>query len=210
MIAVLACEAPLTPDEEEARDWLLKELSRVEYSEAPSPVVRFVEAIIRWFTEALSWKGQGAPPISLILMIIAIIAIAGVIIALILNPIRLARKASRTVFEEEASLPEATEAFDQAVAAQDWSLAYVWAYRLMVLGLDEHEVVSSTPGLTAHEAARAATRVVPDMGAELAQHAREFDAVRYGHSSMTRDQVEALRSFTRQLLPACARAKERS
>ena len=182
MIAVLACEAPLTPDEEEARDWLLKELSRVEYSEAPSPIVRFVEAIIRWFTEALSWKGQGAPPISLILMIIAIIAIAGVIIALILNPIRLARKASRTV----------------------------WAYRLMVLGLDEHEVVSSTPGLTAHEAARAATRVVPDMGAELAQHAREFDAVRYGHSSMTRDQVEALRSFTRQLLPACARAKERS
>ena len=85
MIAVLACEAPLTPDEEEARDWLLKELSRVEYSEAPSPIVRFVEAIIRWFTEALSWKGQGAPPISLILMIIAIIAIAGVIIALILN-----------------------------------------------------------------------------------------------------------------------------
>ena len=74
MIAVLACEAPLTPDEEEARDWLLKELSRVEYSEAPSPIVRFVEAIIRWFTEALSWKGQGAPPISLILMIIAIIA----------------------------------------------------------------------------------------------------------------------------------------
>ena len=108
MIAVLACEAPLTPDEEEARDWLLKELSRVEYSEAPSPIVRFVEAIIRWFTEALSWKGQGAPPISLILMIIAIIAIAGVIIALILNPIRPARKAPRTVLEEEESLPKAT------------------------------------------------------------------------------------------------------
>ena len=81
-------------------------------------------------------------------MIVGIIAVAAILIALILNPIRLAKRVSPTVFEEEASETEAQASFDEAVAAQDWDLAYVWAYRLMVLGLDAQDVVTSTPGLT--------------------------------------------------------------
>jgi putative membrane protein len=94
------------------------------------------------------------------------------------------------------------------VAAEDWNLAYVWAYRLMVVGLDECEVVSATPGLTAREAAVAATRVVPDQGTALGHHARTFDRVRYGHSSVAEQDVNALRELTPILLAQCRKAQD--
>ena len=208
---MLSCEVPLTPDQGEARDWLLKELAKGEYGEIRGPIVGFVKNLIDDFFRLLSWKGQGTPPISLILAILAIIVIAALVIVLILNPIRLAkRRKSGLVFEEETSAPQVQASFDEAVAAQDWNLAYVWAYRLMVLGLDGHDVVSSTPGLTAREAADAATRVAPGLAPQLSAYAESFDKVRYGRAAISRDEVDALRSFTPVLLDLCSYAKDES
>lgn len=208
---MLSCEVPLTPDQGEARDWLLKELAKGEYGEIRGPIVGFVKNLIDDFFQLLSWKGQGAPPISLILAILAIIVIAALVIVLILNPIRLARRRkSGLVFEEETSAPQVQASFDEAVAAQDWNLAYVWAYRLMVLGLDDHDIVSSTPGLTAREAADAATRVAPGLAPQLSAYAESFDKVRYGRAAVSRDEVDALRSFTPVLLDLCSHAKDKS
>ena len=165
---MLGCEIPLTPDQGEARDWLLEELAKGVYGEISGPIVSFVSDLIDGFFRLLSWRGEGTPPISLILTILAIIAIAALIVVLILHPIRLAKRRSRSVFEEETSAPQVRASFDEAVASQDWNLAYVWAYRLMVLGLDDHDVVSSTPGLTAREAADAATRVAPGLSTRCA------------------------------------------
>lgn len=208
---MLSCEVPLTPDQGEARDWLLKELAKGEYGEIRGPIVGFVKNLIDDFFRLLSWKGQVTPPISLILAILAIIVIAALVIVLILNPIRLAkRRKSGLVFEEETSAPQVQASFDEAVAAQDWNLAYVWAYRLMVLGLDDHDVVSSTPGLTAREAADAATRVAPGLAPQLSAYAESFDKVRYGRAAISRDEVDALRSFTPVLLDLCSYAKDES
>ena len=208
---MLSCEVPLTPDQGEARDWLLKELAKGEYGEIRGPIVGFVKNLIDDFFRLLSWKGQGTPPISLILAILAIIVIAALVIVLILNPIRLAkRRKSGAVFEEETSAPQVQASFDEAVAAQDWNLAYVWAYRLMVLGLDDHDVVSSTPGLTAREAADAATRVAPGLAPQRSAYAESVDKVRYGRVAISRDEVDALRSFTPVLLDLCSYAKDES
>lgn len=207
---MLRCEIPLTPDQGEARDWLLEELSKGVYGEISGPIVSFVSDLIDGFFRLLSWRGEGTPPISLILTILAIIAIAALIVVLILHPIRLAKRRSRSVFEEETSAPQVRASFDEAVASQDWNLAYVWAYRLMVLGLDDHDVVSSTPGLTAREAADAATRVAPGLAPQLSTYAETFDKVRYGHSTITREEVDALRSFTPILLDLCSHAKDLS
>jgi putative membrane protein len=207
---MLGCEIPLTPDQGEARDWLLEELAKGVYGEISGPIVSFVSDLIDGFFRLLSWRGEGTPPISLILTILAIIAIAALIVVLILHPIRLAKRRSRSVFEEETSTPQVRASFDEAVASQDWNLAYVWAYRLMVLGLDDHDVVSSTPGLTAREAADAATRVAPGLAPQLSTYAETFDKVRYGHSTITREEVDALRSFTPILLDLCSHAKDLS
>lgn len=207
---MLGCEIPLTPDQGEARDWLLEELSKGVYGEISGPIVSFVSDLIDGFFHLLSWRGEGTPPISLILTILAIIAIAALIVVLILHPIRLAKRRSGSVFEEETSTSQVRASFDEAVASQDWNLAYVWAYRLMVLGLDDHDVVSSTPGLTAREAADAATRVAPGLAPQLSTYAETFDKVRYGHSTITREEVDALRSFTPVLLDVCSHAKDLS
>lgn len=207
---MLGCEIPLTPDQGEARDWLLEELAKGVYGEISGPIVSFVSDLIDGFFRLLSWRGEGTPPISLILTILAIIAIAALIVVLILHPIRLAKRRSRSVFEEETSTPQVRASFDEAVASQDWNVAYVWAYRLMVLGLDDHDVVSSTPGLTAREAADAATRVAPGLAPQLSTYAETFDKVRYGHSTITREEVDALRSFTPILLDLCSHAKDLS
>ena len=207
---MLGCEIPLTPDQGEARDWLLEELAKGVYGEISGPIVSFVSDLLDGFFRLLSWRGEGTPPISLILTILAIIAIAALIVVLILHPIRLAKRRSRSVFEEETSTPQVRASFDEAVASQDWNLAYVWAYRLMVLGLDDHDVVSSTPGLTAREAADAATRVAPGLAPQLSTYAETFDKVRYGHSTITREEVDALRSFTPILLDLCSHAKDLS
>lgn len=207
---MLGCEIPLTPDQGEARDWLLEELSKGVYGEISGPIVSFVSDLIDGFFHLLSWRGEGTPPISLILTILAIIAIAALIVVLILHPIRLAKRRSGSVFEEETSTAQVRASFDEAMASQDWNLAYVWAYRLMVLGLDDHDVVSSTPGLTAREAADAATRVAPGLAPQLSAYAETFDKVRYGHSTITREEVDALHSFTPVLLDVCSHAKDLS
>ena len=100
MIGLLSCDAPLTPDEGEAHEWIVEELSHHEYSNVPNPIARWFASLVDWFWDAMSWKGQGTPPVSLIFMILGIIAVAAIIIVLILNPIRLSKRVSPTVFEE--------------------------------------------------------------------------------------------------------------
>mgnify|MGYP000853593025 FL=1 len=205
---MFACGAPLTPDNDEAQSWLSEELSRAEYNSDSNPIARFIKSFFKGLEDATSWSGTGAPPISLVIMILGIIALAAIVIAVILNPIRLRSRASHSVFEEETTEEDVRASLDEAVAVQDWNLAYVWSYRLLVLGLDTAEVVSSTPGLTAKEAADAATRLAAEYGQQLGHHARTFDRVRYGHASVSREDVDALRELTPRVLDACRRAQE--
>ena len=178
MSAVFACDPPLTPDEGEAQSWLSEELARSVYNTDSSGFKRLLQSAFTKLANAFTWHEVDTPPMSLILVIL------------------------------EATEEDIRRCFDEAVAAEDWDLAYVWAYRLMVVGLDECEVVSATPGLTAREAAVAATRVVPDQGTALGHHARTFDRVRYGHSSVAEQDVNALCELTPILLAQCRKAQD--
>ena len=55
MITLLSCDAPLTPDEGEAHEWIVEELSHGEYANVPNPIARWLASLIDWFWEALSW-----------------------------------------------------------------------------------------------------------------------------------------------------------
>ena len=198
MDPVFACGVPLAPDEGEARSWLEEELSRGIYNTDASGITDVIRRFLTRLYEAIEWKGEGPFSFSVLVTLLAIIAIALVIIALILNPIRSSWGASHSVFEEEASREDVRRLFNEAVEDEDWNLAYVWAY----------EVVTSSPGLTAREAAVAATRLVPEQGPTLAFHARTFDRVRYGNASVRRQDVDALSKLTPALLDACRKAQD--
>ena len=121
MTHVLACGAPLTPDNDEAQSWLSEELSRAEYNADSNPIARFIQSFLDGLSKATSWSGTGAPPISLVLIILGIIALAAIIVALILNPIRLRSRASHSVFEEETTAEDVRASLDEAVAASSGS-----------------------------------------------------------------------------------------
>ena len=208
MTHVLACGAPLTPDNDEAQSWLSEELSRAEYNADSNPIARFIQSFLDGLSKATSWSGTGAPPISLVLIILGIIALAAIIVALILNPIRL-RSRART--------PSSRRRPPRRTCARPWTRPWrpetgtwptcgptaCWSW-----GLDTADVVSSTPGLTAKEAADAATRLAAEYGQQLGHHARTFDRVRYGHSSVSREDVDALRELVPLVVHACQRAQE--
>ena len=187
MDPVFACGVPLAPDEGEARSWLEEELSRGIYNTDASGITDVIRRFLTRLYEAIEWKGEGPFSFSVLVTLLAIIAIALVIIALILNPIRSSWGASHSVFEEEASREDVRRLFNEAV---------------------EDEVVTSSPGLTAREAAVAATRLVPEQGPTLAFHARTFDRVRYGNASVHRQDVDALSKLTPALLDACRKAQD--
>ena len=138
MDPVFACGVPLAPDEGEARSWLEEELSRGIYNTDASGITDVIRRFLTRLYEAIEWKGEGPFSFSVLVTLLAIIAIALVIIALILNPIRSSWRTSHSVFEEEASREDVRRLFNEAVEDEDWNLAYVWAYRLLVLGLSSH------------------------------------------------------------------------
>ena len=124
---MLGCEIPLTPDQGEARDWLLEELSKGVYGEISGPIVSFVSDLIDDFFRLLSWRGEGTPPISLILTILAIIAIAALVVVLILLLVQVA--------------------FASHVRTMSVSAASEGARRGGLLGGDEEEAVARTSEL---------------------------------------------------------------
>ena len=110
---MFACGAPLTPDNDEAQSWLSEELSRADYNSDSNPIARFIKSFFKGLEDATSWSGTGAPPISLVIMILGIIALAAIVIAVILNPIRLRSRASHSVFEEETTEEDVRASLDE-------------------------------------------------------------------------------------------------
>lgn len=201
-------EPPLTPDLDEAQSWLHEELSRGEYHRDTDPVSKFFARIYRSLAESFDWDGHGVPPVQLIVLIMVVVLIAVALIALILNPVRRARRlASASVFDEEGpSAQEVRAALKRALAEGDWDQAFVWRYRILVLEAGALGVLADTPGLTAHEAASQASRSAPALAPELMAEAHLFDTVRYGEGHAASTDVERLGALTERALDALRRA----
>ena len=197
----------MTPDQDEAQSWLSEELSRGEYHRDLDPVSKFFARIYRSLAESFDWDGHGVPPVQLIDLIMGVVLIAVALIALILNPVRRARRlASASVFDEEGpSAQEVRAALKRALAEGDWDQAFVWRYRILVLEAGALGVLADTPGLTAHEAASQAARSAPALAQELMAEADLFDTVRYGEGHAGSADVERLGALTERALDALRR-----
>lgn len=207
---MLGCEIPLTPDQGEARDWLLEELSKGVYGEISGPIVSFVSDLIDGFFRLLSWRGEGTPPISLILTILGDHRDC--------RPDRCAHPPPDST--GQAPVQIRFRGGDQCSAGSGLvrrGRGLPGLEPRVRVGLPSHGPGPRRPrrrlldpGLDRREAADAATRVAPGLAPQLSTYAETFDKVRYGHSTITREEVDALRSFTPILLDLCSHAKDLS
>jgi len=171
---------PVTPDGPTAQRWAVDELSRPEYHQRESLLVRF-----------LHWLGElfdGAPTLGMppgwaaVVLVGAVVAVVGIAL-LVAGPVRRTRRVrtARPVFDDAPrSAAELRALADDAVARGAWDEAVVERFRALVRGLEERVVLAEVPGRTADEAARDASAAFDDLAAELAAAARTFDDVRYG------------------------------
>ena len=200
-----AATPPLMPDEPEARDWVLQELSKQEYQQAKP---NFIEEFFAWLWEQLAnlvmdggFKGSGINPWAIVLLVLLIALIAGLV--LLGRPRAIARRAAKpgAVFLEDdpRSAIELRQAAEAAASQNDWSLAIAERFRAISRALSDRTLIALRPGTTAQGVAAAAVRVFPAEAGELHRAADRFDEVRYLGVAGTRTGYEALRALDERL-----------
>ncbi|MCU1437181.1 MAG: hypothetical protein JWP66_268 [Naasia sp.] len=200
-------EAPVQPDGDEARDWLIDELTKRPYQEArPTWFDLLAQAIGEWIDDILSRLGDGSGPTFLIVVVLILAAILVIAFLLFGRPRlnRRRRAAADALFghDDGRSAEQLRGSAERAAAAGDWTTAIVELFRVLARGLADRTLVDFYPGMTARGFARAAAVAFPGSRAELTASAETFDDVRYLGRPGTAEQYERLAALERSLRAA--------
>ncbi|PFG17663.1 uncharacterized protein DUF4129 [Propionicimonas paludicola] len=186
---------PLTPSADEARRLLADELSKPIYLDARNWLMEQLRKLLDWLqgssdptvsTSPLSggqglWIGFGTA------------AVLVVVIWALMGPLRAERRRSRELFDEEELSAADLRAKASALAANgEWGQAIVEHFRAMIRSLSERVIIEEFAGMTADEASTLAAVRLPSLAEQLAQAARDFDAVAYGDQPGTAEQYQQL------------------
>jgi hypothetical protein len=195
--------APVEPDGDQGRQWLVDELSKAQYQAAkPTPLDRLAQAISDWIGSLFS-SGNGTlggvVPLVVVIVLVALIVVA----FLIFGRPRLNRRSGSSggIFGAD-DLRDSRELRKSAAAAAssgDYTVAFEELFRALARDLEERTVVTSTPGTTARAFARSAAIAFPQHSDELLACAAIFDGVRYQDRVGTVDQYQQLTELDRTL-----------
>lgn len=202
-------EVPVTPDADTAREWARDELSKPEYaSQGTSWFERFLEWVEELFNSVESLGGNLGPLWTFVLVALAV-AIVGVVVWLVLGPLRRSRRRrvqGGMLDDDERSAQQMRDAALAAQKNQDWDTAAMEWYRASVRSMEERGRLADSPGATAHEAAQLIAEAAPAVASDAAQSAHYFDVARYGSGGLG----EAQAAQTRATFDALARARSRT
>jgi len=195
-------DAPATPDADEARRAAERELARPEYRDES-----LLGRLWRWLSEHLNLRGvvpAGPDWLSILIVVVIALALVTVLILLLTRITRVQRiRTGHDLFEDDDRDSAALNvAADGAAVRGDWTTAIVERFRAIIRSLDERGAIDDYPGMTAHEAAAAASAAVVDHADDLLHAGTLFDAVRYGEVVST----PAQDSWMRTLADAVAHA----
>ncbi|WP_166981103.1 DUF4129 domain-containing protein [Paramicrobacterium fandaimingii] len=211
MIGILPLDdtPPLHPGRDEAYDWLVRELSKPEYTAAqPSLIDRIASAVREWFL-SLVVPGDGTFAAWVPVIIVVLIAAAVVAAILIWGVPRRNRAGRNTAAlfgdDDTRTAHELRTHARQAAQAGDWETAVLEIFRALARGLDERTLVTVLPGTTAGGFASAAASAFPPHAARLRSAASVFDSVRYLEGGATAEQYEALAALDGELAHATPR-----
>jgi hypothetical protein len=202
---------PLDPGAKQARDELLRELSKPEYQNGKA---NWAGLIINWIQDWLSSLqiGLGLAGLSIIgwAIVLGIVIIALVIAFLVFGLPRLNRRSRVTgaLFGDEDVRDSNTlrDAAERAASAGDFATAIAEEFRAIARGISERGVLSTFPGTTATGFARNAGASFPASATELRAAAMSFDAVRYLGRSGSEAEWIAVRALERTLRAAKPRS----
>lgn len=203
-IAGVPVEVPVEPGSDEARDWLLGELSKPPYQAARPTWFDIVSrAVGDWFASLRVPDGSGfgaVVPLAVVLAVAALIVVAFFVFG---RP-RLNRRSgvpTGALFgrDDARSAAELRASAARAAAAGDYRVAIEEAYRGLARGLAERTVVTTAPGTTAADFARRAARSFPGLQQEFAAGAGLFDGVRYLERAGTREGYEGISALDRRV-----------
>ncbi|GAB2520492.1 DUF4129 domain-containing protein [Paramicrobacterium agarici] len=194
---------PLTPGRDEAYDWLVRELSKPEYTAAqPSLIDRIAAAIRDWFL-SLVVPGDGTFAAWIPVLVVLVIAAAIVAAIMIWGVPRRNRSSQRppALFgdDDTRSARDLRAAARDAAQAREWDIATLEAFRALARGLDERTVVTVLPGTTARSFAASASAAFPTRAESLHAAASDFDSVRYLQGHASREQYEAIAALDAEI-----------
>ena len=196
--------APLLPDDDTARQWANDELAKGKYDDSPS----ILERIIGWIGQTLQ-KLFSAPDggfsIARFLVFLGIVALALVGVVMLIRMFKPAATLKRTIstplqplFDDTASARDLFQATQDAEDSGFLTRAVIERYRGTIRLLDESGYITATPGMTATEAAKAASASLAN--AQLfAACAHHFNSLFYGEKTATAQMV----ADTRKLMRIC-------
>ncbi len=204
----LPLDVPVDPDRDEARRWLLDELTKAPY-QAAKPT--WFDERIKEFTDWLQsltipeGDGGGGAPLLTLILVVLVLAILGVAFIVFGLP-RLNRRSqvTGTLFGDDDARDSASMRRDaeRAAGSGDYTTAIAELFRAIARGLAERTLVDTFPGTTAHDFSRRAGGVFPEAASALARSAVAFDAVRYLGVQGTAAQWNDLVALERQLRTA--------
>lgn len=201
----MRADLPVVPDRDTAREWLAGELSKPEYAERESLLVRLINWLIERLT-SIEWPSAqlSGPQVGLVVVLVVVVAL--LVAWLVAGPVRLGRAARRSAevldTEDTRTAAQLRAAADAAASAGDWRTAVVERFRAVVRGLEERVVIDPRPGRTAQEAAADAGARLPAQAAALRSGADLFDGVEYGDRVAGGDDDAALRALDAAVVAA--------
>ena len=175
-------DVPVDPDVDEAREWIIRELSKPPYRAAePTWFDQLASAFWDWLS-SLQFGGDGSP--GLIWALVALFVIGGLVaIYFVFGAPRRNRRAAATgtLFgvDDRRDAAALRSSASDAAASGDYALAIGELFRAIARALTERAIVDTFPGTTATAFAASAARFYPASGDRLATSARDFDDVRY-------------------------------
>jgi hypothetical protein len=206
-VAALALlKVPVDPDADQARRWLVAELSKPEYQAAqPTLFDRVSAAFWNWLT-SLDFGNTGLGPGPLLVAVTLLLLAAVVAAYVIFGAPRLNRRsrAAGTLFgvDDDRDAAAMRAAAQTAAGRAEWSLAISELFRALARGLAERTIVSATPGMTAHTFAGTAAQAFPALADRLQLAATTFDEVRYLGRPGTEEAFRQVASLERELAGA--------
>src|SRR6187402_2616957 len=161
-------DVPVDPDRDTAQEWARDELAKQEYQTGTGTnwLARFMEWVQN-LLESLgngfggAWGGWG-----LVGTIVLIAAVVGLIVWLVVGPLR--RSRGHAIDDEALGDPTLTadDLAARATAAareERWDLAVIEAYRSVIRTVEEREAIQTRAGMTALEASVAAGIALPSI-----------------------------------------------